>query len=90
MWRNWQVNIARAVEEVSDSLLDIEEIVVGIGRRHSPACRAGIVAAKVLAFATGFASSDRTVPRPAGKMMNFVLGDSASVRRHRFLADVRA
>ena len=48
-----QVNIARAVEEAGLTPADIEEIVVGIGPAPFTGLRAGIVAAKALAFATG-------------------------------------
>ena len=46
-----QVNIARAVEEAGLTPADIEEIVVGIGPAPFTGLRAGIVAAKALAFA---------------------------------------
>lgn len=55
-----QVNIARAVEEAGLTPADIEEIVVGIGRRHSPACAPASWPPRALAFATGPSSSDRT------------------------------
>lgn len=61
---------------------------MGIGRRHSPACAAGIVAAKALAFATGAKLVGQNVLDPQGEMMNFVLGDSAMFDGIDFLADV--
>ena len=72
-----QVNIARAVEEAGLTPADIEEIVVGIGPAPFTGLRAGIVAAKALAFATGAKLVGQNVLDPQGEMMNFVLGDSA-------------
>lgn len=48
-----QVNIAHAVEQAGLRPTDIERIVVGIGPAPFTGLRAGIVAAKALAFATG-------------------------------------
>ena len=83
-----QVNIARAVEEAGLTPADIEEIVVGIGPAPFTGLRAGIVAAKALAFATGAKLVGQNVLDPQGEMMNFVLGDSAMFDGIDFLADV--
>ena len=84
-----QVNIARAVEEAGLTPADIEEIVVGIGPAPFTGLRAGIVAAKALAFAIrGQAASDRTYSTRKATMMSFVLGDSAMFDGIDFLADV--
>lgn len=48
-----QVNIAKAVKEAGLQASDIARIVVGIGPAPFTGLRAGIVAAKALAFATG-------------------------------------
>lgn len=48
-----QVNIARAVEEAGFASADIETVIVGTGPAPFTGLRAGIVAAKALAFATG-------------------------------------
>ena len=48
-----QVNIAKAVEQAGLEASDITRIVVGIGPAPFTGLRAGIVAAKALAFATG-------------------------------------
>lgn len=48
-----QVNIARAVEQAGFAPQDISTIVAGIGPAPFTGLRAGIVAAKALAFATG-------------------------------------
>ena len=48
-----QVNIAKAVEQAGVEASDITRIVVGIGPAPFTGLRAGIVAAKALAFATG-------------------------------------
>ena len=48
-----QVNIAQAVEQAGLQASDITRIVVGVGPAPSTGLRAGIVAAKALAFATG-------------------------------------
>ncbi len=48
-----QVNIARAVEQAGLEASDITRIVVGVGPAPFTGLRAGIVAAKALAFATG-------------------------------------
>lgn len=48
-----QVNIARAVEQAGMTTADIERIIVGTGPAPFTGLRAGIVAAKALAFATG-------------------------------------
>ncbi len=85
-----QVNIARAVEEAGLTPADIEEIVVGIGPAPFTGLRAGIVAAKALAFATGAKLVGQNVLDPQGEMMNFVLGDSAMFDGIDFLADVPA
>lgn len=82
-----QVNIARAVEEAGLTPADIEEIVVGIGPAPFTGLRAGIVAAKALAFATGAKLVGQNVLDPQGEMMNFVLGDSAMFDGIDFLAD---
>ena len=83
-----QVNIARAVEEAGLTPADIEEIVVGIGPAPFTGLRAGIVAAKALAFATGAKLVGQNVLDPQGEMMSFVLGDSAMFDGIDFLADV--
>ncbi len=83
-----QVNIARAVEEAGLTPADIEEIVVGIGPAPFTGLRAGIVAAKASAFATGAKLVGQNVLDPQGEMMNFVLGDSAMFDGIDFLADV--
>ena len=83
-----QVNIARAVEEAGLTPADIEEIVVGIGPAPFTGLRAGIVAAKALAFATGAKLVGQNVLAPQGEMMSFVLGDSAMFDGIDFLADV--
>lgn len=85
-----QVNIARAVEEAGLTPADIEEIVVGIGPAPFTGLRAGIVAAKALAFATGAKLVGQNVLDPQGEMMSFVLGDSAMFDGIDFLADVPA
>ncbi len=48
-----QVNIAKAVEQAGLRACDIERIIVGVGPAPFTGLRAGIVAAKALAFATG-------------------------------------
>ena len=48
-----QVNIAQAVEQAGLQASDITRIVVGVGPAPFTGLRAGIVAAKALAFATG-------------------------------------
>ncbi|KFI97508.1 tRNA (adenosine(37)-N6)-threonylcarbamoyltransferase complex dimerization subunit type 1 TsaB [Bifidobacterium stellenboschense] len=48
-----QVNIARAVKEAGYAPRDIETVIVGTGPAPFTGLRAGIVAAKALAFATG-------------------------------------
>ena len=48
-----QTNIAKAVERAGIQANDIERIVVGVGPAPFTGLRAGIVAAKALAFATG-------------------------------------
>ncbi len=53
MSRNLQVNIAQAVEQAGLQASDITRIVVGVGPAPFTGLRAGIVAAKALAFATG-------------------------------------
>ena len=83
-----QVNIARAVEEAGLTPADIEEIVVGIGPAPFTGLRAGIVAAKALAFATGAKLVGQNVLDPQGEMMSFVLGGSAMFDGIDFLADV--
>lgn len=83
-----QVNIARAVEEAGLTPADIEEIVVGIGPAPFTGLRAGIVAAKALAFATGAKLVGQNALDPQGEMMSFVLGGSAMFDGIDFLADV--
>ncbi|NEG54797.1 tRNA (adenosine(37)-N6)-threonylcarbamoyltransferase complex dimerization subunit type 1 TsaB [Bifidobacterium platyrrhinorum] len=48
-----QVNIARAVKEAGCTPRDIDTVIVGTGPAPFTGLRAGIVAAKALAFATG-------------------------------------
>ncbi|PLS26353.1 tRNA (adenosine(37)-N6)-threonylcarbamoyltransferase complex dimerization subunit type 1 TsaB [Bifidobacterium parmae] len=48
-----QVNIARAVDEAGYAPRDIDTVIVGTGPAPFTGLRAGIVAAKALAFATG-------------------------------------
>lgn len=48
-----QVNISRAVEEAGYAPRDIDTVIVGTGPAPFTGLRAGIVAAKALAFATG-------------------------------------
>ena len=88
MWRNCRSIVARAVEEAGLTPADIEEIVVGIGPAPFTGLRAGIVAAKALAFATGAKLVGQNVLDPQGEMMSFVLGDSAMFDGIDFLADV--
>lgn len=77
MWRNCR-SISRARSRRPGlTPADIEEIVVGIGPAPFTGLRAGIVAAKALAFATGAKLVGQNVLDPQGEMMNFVLGDSA-------------
>lgn len=58
-----QVNIAQAVEQAGLQASDITRIVVGVGPAPFTGLRAGIVAAKALAFATARNWSDRTCSR---------------------------
>ena len=83
-----QVNIARAVEEAGLTPTDIEEIVVGIGPAPFTGLRAGIVAAKALAFATGAKLVGQNVLDPQGEMMSFVLDGDELFDGIDFLADV--
>lgn len=83
-----QVNIARAVEEAGLTPTDIEEIVVGIGPAPFTGLRAGIVAAKALAFATGTKLVGQNVLDPQGEMMSFVLDGGELFDVIDFLADV--
>ena len=68
-----QVNIARAVEEAGLTPADLDEIVVGIGPAPFTGLRAGIVAAKALAFATGAKLIGQNVLDPQGEMMSNVV-----------------
>ena len=83
-----QVNIARAVEEAGLTPADIEEIVVGIGPAPFTGLRAGIVAAKALAFATGAKLVGQNVLDPQGEMVSFVLDGDKLFDGIDFLADV--
>ncbi|KAB7787993.1 tRNA (adenosine(37)-N6)-threonylcarbamoyltransferase complex dimerization subunit type 1 TsaB [Bifidobacterium cebidarum] len=59
-----QVNIARAVNEAGYQPSDISTIVVGVGPAPFTGLRAGIVAAKALAFATGATLLGQNVLEP--------------------------
>lgn len=83
-----QVNIAQAVEQAGLQASDITRIVVGVGPAPFTGLRAGIVAAKALAFATGAKLVGQNVLDPQGEIMNFVLGDSAMFDGIDFLAEV--
>lgn len=59
-----QGNIARAVSEAGLKPADLDEIIVGVGPAPFTGLRAGIVAAKALAFATGARLVGRNVLEP--------------------------
>ncbi|PLS24499.1 tRNA (adenosine(37)-N6)-threonylcarbamoyltransferase complex dimerization subunit type 1 TsaB [Bifidobacterium imperatoris] len=59
-----QVNIAQAVEEAGYQPSDISTIVAGVGPAPFTGLRAGIVAAKALAFATGATLLGQNVLEP--------------------------
>ncbi|MBT1175926.1 tRNA (adenosine(37)-N6)-threonylcarbamoyltransferase complex dimerization subunit type 1 TsaB [Bifidobacterium sp. LC6] len=59
-----QVNIARAVSEAGYQPSDISTIVAGVGPAPFTGLRAGIVAAKALAFATGAALLGQNILEP--------------------------
>lgn len=59
-----QVNIARAVAEAGYTPHDIDTVIVGLGSAPFTGLRAGIVAAKAIAFATGAQLIGRNVLEP--------------------------
>ncbi|ETY71622.1 tRNA (adenosine(37)-N6)-threonylcarbamoyltransferase complex dimerization subunit type 1 TsaB [Bifidobacterium moukalabense] len=72
-----QVNIARAVEQAGLRPQDIERIVVGIGPAPFTGLRAGIVAAKALAFATGAELVGQDVLSPQVRLVDARANDDA-------------
>ena len=61
-----QVNIATTVEQAGLKPENIDRIIVGIGPAPFTGLRAGIVAAKALAFATGAQLIGQNVLSPPG------------------------
>ena len=59
-----QVNIARAVSEAGFTPNDIDTVIVGLGPAPFTGLRAGIVAAKAIAFATGAKLIGRNILEP--------------------------
>ncbi|KAB8295510.1 tRNA (adenosine(37)-N6)-threonylcarbamoyltransferase complex dimerization subunit type 1 TsaB [Bifidobacterium avesanii] len=64
-----QVNIARAVADAGLAPADLDRIVVGVGPAPFTGLRAGIVAAKALAFATGAKLLGQNVLEPQAELM---------------------
>lgn len=72
-----QVNIAHAVEQAGLRPTDIERIVVGIGPAPFTGLRAGIVAAKALAFATGAELVGQDALSPQTQLVDEYASDDA-------------
>ncbi|NEG89806.1 tRNA (adenosine(37)-N6)-threonylcarbamoyltransferase complex dimerization subunit type 1 TsaB [Bifidobacterium aerophilum] len=83
-----QANIARAVGEAGFTSSDIETIVVGLGPAPFTGLRAGIVAAKAIAFATGARLIGQNVLEPQHEMLAAVMSDRDAFAGVDFLADV--
>lgn len=83
-----QVNIARSLDEAGYTPSDIETIVVGVGPAPFTGLRAGIVAAKAIAFATGARLVGQNVLDPQHAMMRSVMSGSNIFDSVDFLAHV--
>ncbi|WEV71765.1 tRNA (adenosine(37)-N6)-threonylcarbamoyltransferase complex dimerization subunit type 1 TsaB [Bifidobacterium sp. ESL0790] len=83
-----QVNIGRAVDEAGLKPNDIDRIVVGIGPAPFTGLRAGVVAAKALAFATGAQLLGQDILAVQDRMMRLWRAGDESLRDCPFLATV--
>ena len=83
-----QVNIARSLDEAGYKPSDIDTIVVGVGPAPFTGLRAGIVAAKAIAFATGARLVGQNVLEPQHEMMHNVMSGSNIFDSVDFLAHV--
>lgn len=83
-----QVNIGRAVDEAGLKPNDIDRIVVGIGPAPFTGLRAGIVAAKALAFATGAQLLGQDILAVQDRMMRLSRVDDDSLRNCPFLREM--
>lgn len=83
-----QVNIARSLDEAGYQPSDIDTIIVGVGPAPFTGLRAGIVAAKAIAFATGARLVGQNVLDPQHEMMRSVMSGSNIFDSVDFLAHV--